>query len=630
MDNRYSVWIALSVAALLALAVLWAGSAGADPPDKPLLDLTAAQALSRISVNQPDQVTVARSEGAAGVVVTCRPGKNDYPGVTIKPEAGVWDLSAFGHVEARVVNVGAVASGVSLRVDNEGDWTTNPWNGETLWLKPGEGGTVRVRFGYSWGKPGFRLDPAKVNQVLLIVGRSDQVQAFRAESLVAGGAAGEKPPVDPEQVRVRPAGGVLLGRKTTVDAATQLILQGGARAELLSQGGAQALRLTLPAGADQASVGLKPAVGRWDLRDWLQVVVHARNEGKGPVTLRARLENRDRPGEWGTAAEPLAPGAEQDLALPFVGPVLILGSPGKPSSGGTPFESDSASAVAISAAGEGERVLRIDSIRAVMPPPPALPDWLGKRPPVPGDWKQTLAEEFPGKTLDQTRWSIYYPNYWDARAHFSRDNVILGDGLLRLRFERKRGHAEDDPAKPETDWQTGFLTSVGKWRQRYGYFECRMKLPQAPGLWPAFWMMPDRGPEAGPSREDTGNGGMEFDILEYLTRYGPYRYNIALHWDGYGRDHKSIGSDHLYTPTDRGGFITAGLLWEPGRATFYANGQPTAQWTDARVSSVPEYILFTAVSGGWGGNELTGEGLPDDFVLDYVRAWQRSDWEKAP
>jgi beta-glucanase (GH16 family) len=66
--------------------------------------------------------------------------------------------------------------------------------------------------------------------------------------------------------------------------------------------------------------------------------------------------------------------------------------------------------------------------------------------------------------------------------------------------------------------------------------------------------------------------------------------------------------------------------------TFYAQGQPVARWTDARVSSVPMYILFTAVSGGWGGNDLTGEGLPDDFVLDYVRAWQRSDLgePKAP
>ncbi|MCE5218482.1 glycoside hydrolase family 16 protein, partial [bacterium] len=269
---------------------------------------------------------------------------------------------------------------------------------------------------------------------------------------------------------------------------------------------------------------------------------------------------------------------------------------------------------------------RVSSIRAVVPPTPELPEWLGKRPPVPGEWTQTLAEDFDRAALDETHWSIYYPNYWDKRAHFSKDNVLLGDGLLRLRFEKKRGHAEDNATKPETDWQTGFLTSVGKWRQRYGYFECRLKLPTAPGLWPAFWMMPDRGDEAGNQRESTSSGGMEFDVLEYLTRYGPYRYNIAWHWDGYGKDHKSIGTERIYVQPDREGFITAGLLWEPGRLTFYANGTALAQWIDARVASVPEYILFTAVSGGWGGNDLTGEGLPDDFVLDYVRAWQRSDW----
>jgi beta-glucanase (GH16 family) len=208
--------------------------------------------------------------------------------------------------------------------------------------------------------------------------------------------------------------------------------------------------------------------------------------------------------------------------------------------------------------------------------------------------------------------------------------VLLGDGVLRLRFEKKRGHAEDDPAKPETDWATGFLTSIGKFRQRYGYFECRMKLPTASGLWPAFWMMPDRGPEAGPGRESTAEGGMEFDILEFLTRYGPNRYNVACHWDGYGENHKSNGTERIYAQPDREGFITAGLLWEPGQATFYANGEPVARWTDDRVASVPEYILFTAVSGGWGGNNLTGEGLPDDFVLDYVRVWQRRDWTESP
>lgn len=134
--------------------------------------------------------------------------------------------------------------------------------------------------------------------------------------------------------------------------------------------------------------------------------------------------------------------------------------------GGSPVDSDALSGVAFSADGTGDRLLPVDLVRAARPPPPALPDWLGRRPPVPGEWTQTLAEEFGGTPLDEARWSIHYPNHWDKRARFSRDNAILGDGVLRHRFERKRGHAEDDPARPETDYATGLLTSIGKWRQR--------------------------------------------------------------------------------------------------------------------------------------------------------------------
>ncbi|HSU66838.1 MAG TPA: glycoside hydrolase family 16 protein, partial [Tepidisphaeraceae bacterium] len=81
---------------------------------------------------------------------------------------------------------------------------------------------------------------------------------------------------------------------------------------------------------------------------------------------------------------------------------------------------------------------------------------------------------------------------------------------------------------------------------------------------------------------------------------------------------------------DADGFITAGLLWEPGRLTFYCNGIKVAQWDNPRVSTVPAYILYTFPSGGWGGNALDEEdaGLPAEFLIDYCRAWQREDLGK--
>jgi len=271
-------------------------------------------------------------------------------------------------------------------------------------------------------------------------------------------------------------------------------------------------------------------------------------------------------------------------------------------------------------------VLNVKAITATIPPA-QTPEWLGQRPPVDGEWTKTFEENFDGSAIDYAKWNIYTENYWDKRSHFSKDNLILGDGVMKLRYTKTRGHANDDPAGKETDYAVGYMDTYGKWTQRYGYFEARAKLPTAPGLWPAFWMMPDRGYDVGPQwkRSDTKFGAMELDILEHLTRWGPNRYNIALHWDGYMKEHKSIGSDRIYVQPDKDGFITSGLLWAPGSLTFYANGQVIGKWENERISNVPSYPILEMVSGGWDNSPIDDAQFPADFVIDYVRCWQRKD-----
>ncbi len=137
-------------------------------------------------------------------------------------------------------------------------------------------------------------------------------------------------------------------------------------------------------------------------------------------------------------------------------------------------------------------------------------------------------------------------------------------------------------------------------------------------------MMPDREP-AGPERQDTDDGGMEFGIMEHLTRWGGLRYNIAEHWDGYKKDHKSNGSDKIYCQPDKDGFLTCGLLWLPGQLTYYCNGKAVLHWENPRVSNVPAFFIFYMPSGGWDNDATDDKQLPADFVIDYVRAWQRKD-----
>ena len=229
--------------------------------------------------------------------------------------------------------------------------------------------------------------------------------------------------------------------------------------------------------------------------------------------------------------------------------------------------------------------------------------------------------------MDLAKWNNTGPNYWDKSSRWSKDNVIVKDGVARIRYEKRAGPNNDDPKEKVSQYTSGYLDTYGKWVQRYGYFETRTKLPTAPGLWPAFWVMPDRGEAVGPQwkRQDTGNGGMELDVMESLTRWGPNRYNIAMHWDGYGKEHKQTGTTMIYVQPDKDGFITSGVLWAPGLIVFYGNGREVARWEADRVGHVVSNLMFTLPMGGWDNNAVDDAQLPADFVIDYVRAWQRAD-----
>lgn len=610
-----------------AAAILTTVHAEEAAPVKPFVDLSSSDAAARFTPNV-GQVTVAKD--GAGVGVTIQPGPEGYPGVSLVPDGGgVWDLSAFGHVAARIVNTGSTALNMALRVDCKGDWRQNPWNTETKTIKPGESGDLKVIFGYAYGyKPSFKVNTSEIVKILLFTGKAKNDQSFRIESLQAAGPAGEKPPLDPKTVRVVPKDGVLFPGEG-FDPAKQLVAKNGASVD--AQG--TSFRIGFDGGKDGQAVSIQPVMGKWDLREMLQVRVRLKNAGTAAVTPKVVLGSNDGPADPATV--PLAPGEEKEVTLSFIPKVPWQGIKNldktawdpQPNTG-TKFISDAAGPITIAQGPEkGAQSIVVSSIIADVPPAKDMPEWLGKRPPVDGDWVQTFNEDFDGATLDTNKWNVYTENYWDKRSHFSKDNVIIKDGNANLFYEKKTGFHNDDPSKKQTDYATGFLDTYGKWVQRYGYFEARMKLPKAPGLWPAFWMMPDRGESEGPrwKRADTGRGAMEFDIMEFLSRWGSYRYNIAMHWDGYDKGHKQTGTTKIYFQPDKDGYVTAGLLWLPGLAVFYANGEEVARLESPRISNVQSDIMFTHVTGGWDNNAIDDKTLPADFLIDYVRAWQRKD-----
>lgn len=411
-----------------------------------------------------------------------------------------------------------------------------------------------------------------------------------------------------------------------------------AKVSRTSQGGAPALRLDYDAGTEYPKVEFPIPNGGWNLSSFGGVQIELTNPGNKPVRAAMRVDN---PGDWklspwNTGLIEVGAGETKKLAV-------VFGESGYPLDASkingiqlflpTPKEAASLIVRDLKAFGSPkDRIVGGTTSKEEDRTKPVKPaDWVGKRPPVPGAWVQTLNENFDGTQLNKKLWS--HETWWNGLLEaqnqaYSPSMTTIKDGLLTIKFEKRTIHQNDDPKLPTRPYATSMLVSYDRWSQKYGYIEARIKPPTTRGLWPAFWMMPDRGRAAGPEgwkRESTKDGGMEIDIMEILSEWGAGRNNVAVHWDGYEADHKSWGTSNVYFGPTPDGFHTFGLLWEPGKLTWYIDGIKKAEFENARVGSTPAYLIMNIQSGSWATKDMDVAKLPDSMQVDWVRAWQLKD-----
>jgi beta-glucanase (GH16 family) len=247
---------------------------------------------------------------------------------------------------------------------------------------------------------------------------------------------------------------------------------------------------------------------------------------------------------------------------------------------------------ALLAIGAGCAPLRAQSTAEFLPPP------------LPGQaWQLCWHDEFEGRTLDETKWNRL--GDWKRRDGYwvQEDAYLNGKGSLVLRT-RKDGDR----------YTCGAVNTRGKFEHAFGYYVARCRLPRQPGHWPAFWIMAPGVNTVG----NDGRDGTEIDIVEVPWRDG--RLTANLHWDGYGKDHQSAGTNFC-RPEVLQGWHTFGLLWLPTQYVFYVDGQETWRTSAGGVSQVPEFIKLTEEIGEWGG-QIQKARLPDYFEVDYVRVYE--------
>jgi beta-glucanase (GH16 family) len=253
---------------------------------------------------------------------------------------------------------------------------------------------------------------------------------------------------------------------------------------------------------------------------------------------------------------------------------------------------------------------------------------------VPEGYALTWSDEFNGEKLDRKKWG--FPSYKQRGAAQlnSPGTVIVKDGMLHLTtlWRDEKVHAS-------------YVTSHGRFTQRYGYFESRLKFHKHQGHHGAFWVQT---PSFKGAVDKPGESGTEMDIIEWFgggRRKGWAGMNI-YYWGKHGdgridkvRSPSIPDFPKMGGPVERDpdspminlgdAFHTYGLLWTPEEVVIYCDGVEIMRDTEA-ISHIPQHVIFSLLCADWERPRLDTAKLPDGMQVDYVRVYAKESSDAKP
>jgi beta-glucanase (GH16 family) len=260
-------------------------------------------------------------------------------------------------------------------------------------------------------------------------------------------------------------------------------------------------------------------------------------------------------------------------------------------------------------------------------------------------WTLTFHDEFTGTALDTAKWRTSFK--WMARkiangtgvnppqwglypfytvpppvAYYDDSCLTVSDGILKVTSEAAAKHfSYTNPDTGETTtwdiaYRSGFIVTK-TFKQQYGYFETRCKLPGSPGAWPAFWMMSDDDPWP-----------PEIDVFEFYTSEKnrnlsrSHILHSTIHWP----PDKHKAREHVVCDVSES-FNIYGLEWSPESIRWYFNNKLIRN----DILHVEQFIypLYVIIGSGMedykaDAGKLNDAQFPHEFEVDYVRVYTKT------
>lgn len=207
----------------------------------------------------------------------------------------------------------------------------------------------------------------------------------------------------------------------------------------------------------------------------------------------------------------------------------------------------------------------------------------------------TFSDDFGG-TL--AKWGPNYRPSGLPRTQFDHALASVSGGLLHLKAERRADGL----------WYSSSLDTKLTFKQRYGLFAARIKVPKGKGLWPAGpWGYDDATSQEIDGMEIPQSGKAMADV---------HTLHCTVHMGAAWQSGAAIPTVDLSAD-----FHVYAFDWRADHIAWLLDGAEVRRFTDAaHIPNVPLPVILDLGVSGWAGSPDATTPNPSEMLVDWVRA----------
>ncbi|MDO3695166.1 glycoside hydrolase family 16 protein [Wenyingzhuangia sp. chi5] len=218
---------------------------------------------------------------------------------------------------------------------------------------------------------------------------------------------------------------------------------------------------------------------------------------------------------------------------------------------------------------------------------------------------------------------------------YQKENAFCKDGNLVIEARKENKINPNFISLDHKDWRknrdsihfsSSCIITKGKHAFKYGTFVMRAKIPTEMGLWPAFWTL-------GLEPNWPANG--EIDIMEFYK--GDVLANVA--WEANQKwkpiwESKKYPLEQFKNKSWGEEFHIWKMDWDENSIKLYVDDQLLNQVDLKQTYNLtnqknpfhkPQYLLLNLAVGGLNGGDISNTHFPAQYVIDYVRVYQKQE-----